>query len=286
MNLLSGSVSSSSSSCCFILSLGPQFSLLSGHYFQNSVSTCGWKVLKLWKQTLDLASFITRPNSPPTSFHLIQNTIVFCQLRIEASSTDLHTTMLSGWTTNKQNHIHIIPRQQSDLKINKKIEMCKPRKGGQGQRKMSGPPVDICAHPVLPISVQQTPLCLRSSGWGWFDLTVVSLPGLSLFLFSPTAVDSQKVTDLLISSAKRGYATAGCLFVAAVCLSVWLLLKVMSRLLFNFPKRLLMSWVTDDSILMIFLDSTGTFDLSKIKAKLSESFSSLSFVFKMRVFWC
>lgn len=29
------------------------------------------------------------------------------------------------------------------------------------------------------------PLCLRLSGWDWFDLTVVFLPGLSLFFFHP-----------------------------------------------------------------------------------------------------
>lgn len=87
-------------------------------------------------------------------------------------------------------------------------------------------------------------------------------------LFSPKAVGSLKVTDPLFTSAEGGGVTAGCLFVAAVCLSVWGLLNVMNRLLLHFHEILIMAQGTGD-----FSVSTGTFDLSKIKAKLSECFS-------------
>lgn len=61
---------------------------------------------------------------------------------------------------------------------------------------------------------------------------------------------------------------------AAVCPSVRLLFEVMNGLWLNFHKISVMDQGTDDYILVIFPDSMRTFDLSKIKAKLSECFSS------------
>lgn len=98
-----------------------------------------------------------------------------------------------------------------------------------------------------PYQGSTDPLCLCLSGWDWFDLTVVSL------------------TDLLIT----------CLF---VCLVI-----VAQGNKWTFIRK---SWNIDDGSRHRWLhfgdfpDTTGTFDLSKIKAKLSECFSSLSFFFK------
>lgn len=50
---------------------------------------------------------------PPTSSYLIQNTTVFCQPHIQASSTDLHTRMLSGPPIST---ITFIPFHKSELK--------------------------------------------------------------------------------------------------------------------------------------------------------------------------
>lgn len=103
-----------------------------------------------------------------------------------------------------------------------------------------------------PYQGSTDPLCLCLSGWDWFDLTVVSL------------------TDLLIT----------CLFVCLVIVAQgnkWTFI----RKSWNIDNGSRHRWLHFGD----FPDTTGTFDLSKIKAKLSECFSSLSFFLKIRVFW-
>lgn len=91
------------------------------------------------------------------------------------------------------------------------------------------------------------------------------------------AVDSLKVTDLLITSAKGGYATgqpAVCLWPPFVCLCDCCSKYEQTFITFpwnidNGPRK---TWLHFGD----FPDSTGTFDLWKIKVKLSECSSSLS----------
>lgn len=118
-NFLSGSVSV----CFFCIIFMLLYSLSQTLIFpficvlflcQNSVATCGWKVLKLWKQTQDLAWFTRFPPSNQFPFDSEYNHLLSAPYsHSHASSTDLHTSILSGPPIST---ITFILFQKSDLK--------------------------------------------------------------------------------------------------------------------------------------------------------------------------